>query len=200
MSKQNAVRMTTPSGIAVYPKVETPDTKFNADGEYSIQLDLTKDESADIITKLTKFADVEYANECKAKGKKSLKRAELPWKETEDGKIRFKFKLKAKGKSGDKTWDQKPALFDAKGNPTKDVSLGGGSTVKVAFEAVSYYTAMVGHGITLRLKAVQILDLRQWVPGNGFDSLGFKAEEGFVAENTEASTEPNAEMPKDSDF
>ena len=180
--KQNIVRVTTPAGIAVYPKIEKPDTKFDVNGVYSIDLDLSGADASELAAKLQKIADADYANECKAKGKKQLKRAEMPWKQTEDGKTRFKFKLKAKAGTGEKQWDQKPALFDAKGNPVKDLNVGSGSTVKVAFDVAPYFTAMVGHGISLRLRAVQVLELRQYIAGDNFDAFGFKATDGFVKE------------------
>lgn len=186
--KQNIVRVTTPQGIAVYPKVEKPDTKFDANGVYSIDLDLDETEAAELAEKLQKVADAAYAEECKAKGKKGLKRSDMPWKKTDDGKTRFKFKLKAKGGTGEKQWDQKPALFDAKGNPVKDLNIGSGSIVKVAFDVVPYFTAMVGHGITLRLRAVQVIELRQWIAGDNFDAFGFKATDGFVKEQEATAT------------
>lgn len=195
--KQNIVRITSPTGIAVYPKIEKPDTKFNADGVYSVDLDLTGKDADDLVAKLTKIADADYANECKAKGKKALKRAEMPWKQTEDGKTRFKFKLKAKGGTGEKQWDQKPALFDAKGNPVANLNVGSGSTIKVAFDCAPYFTAMVGHGISLRLRAVQVLELREYIAGDNFDAFGFKATDGFVKEQeTTVSTDTNS----DNDF
>lgn len=186
MSKQNTVRITSPAGIAVYPKIEKPDTKFDANGVYSVDLDLSGEEADTLVAKLQKIADADYANECKAKGKKSLKRADMPWKETDDGKTRFKFKLKAKGGTGDKQWDQKPALFDAKGNPVSDLNVGSGSTIKVAFDCAPYFTAMVGHGISLRLRAVQVLELREYIAGDNFDAFGFKATDGFVKEQPAA--------------
>lgn len=195
--KQNIVRITTPAGIAVYPKIEKPDTKFNADGVYSIDLDLDGPAAEELIGKLTKVADESYAAECKAKGKKALKRSDMPWKMVDDGKTRFKFKLKAKGGSGEKMWDQKPALFDAKGSPVKDLNVGSGSIVKVAFDVVPYFTAMVGQGISLRLRAVQIIELRQFIAGDNFDAFGFKATEGFVKE-TEAVT--TFDSDSDNDF
>jgi hypothetical protein len=194
--KQNIVRLTSPQGTAVYPKIEKPDTKFNADGLYSIDLDLPGGDAQELIGKLTKIADDAYAAECKAKGKKSLKRSDMPWKETEDGKTRFKFKLKAKGGSGEKMWDQKPALFDAKGNPVKDLNVGSGSTVKVAFDVVPYFTAMVGQGISLRLRAVQVIELRQYIAGDNFDAFGFKATDGFVKEQ-EAVTSFDSDTDND---
>lgn len=188
--KKNIVRATTPAGIAVYPKLETADTKFDQNGVYSVELDLTEPDAEKLINKLTDIAHKDYEAECKAKGKKSLKRADFPWKNTDDGKIRFKFKMKAKGGSGDKQWDQKPALFDAQGNPVKDLNVGSGSVVKIAFDVVPYFTAMVGHGIALRLRAVQVLELKQYIGGDNFDAFGFKATDGFVKEQeTTASFE-----------
>jgi hypothetical protein len=186
MSKQNTVRITSPAGIAVYPKIEKPDTKFDANGVYSVDLDLSGEEADTLVAKLQKIADADYANECKAKGKKQLKRADMPWKQTDDGKVRFKFKLKAKGGTGEKQWDQKPALFDAKGNPVSNLNVGSGSTIKVAFDCAPYFTAMVGHGISLRLRAVQVLELREYIAGDNFDAFGFKATDGFVKEQPAA--------------
>lgn len=197
MKNQNIVRVTSPAGIAVYPKIEKPDTKFDENGVYSIDLDLNEDDAKALAEKLTKVADSSYAAECKDKGKKQLKRADMPWKQTEDGKTRFKFKLKAKGGSGDKQWEQKPALFDAKGNPVSDLNVGSGSIVKVAFDAVPYFTAMVGHGITLRLRAVQVLELKQYLGGDNFDAFGFKATDGFV-KAVEATT--SFDESTDNDF
>ena len=37
-------QLTTPIGTAMYPKLITPDTKFNADGVYSCKLILSKDD------------------------------------------------------------------------------------------------------------------------------------------------------------
>ena len=189
--KKNIVRLTSPSGIAVYPKLEKPDTKFDVNGVYSVDLDLTPEDAAPLLAQMEKIADRAYEAECKAKGGKKLKRADMPWKDTEDGKVRVKFKLKAVGGSGDKTWTQKPALFDAKGQPISDVGVGSGSTVKVAFEVFPYYTAMVGHGLSLRLKAVQVLELKQYIPGDRFDAFGFEATDGFVKETEEASVFPS---------
>ena len=189
-NRKPPIRITSPEGIAVYPKLEKPDTKFDVNGVYSVDLDLEGDEADFLIGKLTEVADKAYDAECKEKGGKKLKRGNMPWKETDDGKTRFKFKLKAVGGSGDKTWSQKPALFDAKGQPISDVNIGSGSKVKVAFDVIPYYTAMVGHGISLRLRAVQVIDLRQY-SGDNFDAFGFQATDGFVKETESEVTTPS---------
>jgi hypothetical protein len=186
MAKQTLVRITTPVGIAVYPKLEKPDTKFDPIGAYSVNLDLSPKEAEGLITQIKKIADAAYTSELKEKGKKTLKRADMPWSETEDGQLRFKFRLKAQGGSGDNTWTQKPAIFDASGVPVANLNIGSGTRMKVAFEVAPYFTAMLGCGVSLRLKAVQIVELKEWIGGDNFDAFGFKATDGYVKQ-TEAS-------------
>jgi len=199
MSKKFA-RITSPLGTAVYPRLNAPDTKFDADGVYSVELELDpKDKAAAaFLTELTKAADAAYTETCKEKGGKKLKRSGLPIKETDDSLVRIKFKLKAKAGNAEKSWAQKPVLFDAQGTALETPpNIGSGSQIKVAFEIVPYFTAMVGAGISLRMKAVQICELREYTPGDNFDAYGFKATEGFTKQ-TEA---PKAATTEDeSDF
>ena len=42
----------TPKGIAVWPKLNAPDYKFNVDGEYSVKLKLSAEESQGLIKQL----------------------------------------------------------------------------------------------------------------------------------------------------
>ena len=42
MAMSNA--FTTPVGVAAFPYLSTPDTKFNEEGEYKVNLILTKEE------------------------------------------------------------------------------------------------------------------------------------------------------------
>jgi hypothetical protein len=178
-----------------------PDTKFDANGVYSVDLDLDPNdkEVKAFVASIKKAADTAYAEACEAKGGKKLKRADLSIKETEDGMLRFKFKLKAKGGTEDKSWDQKPMLFDAKGNPIANPpSIGSGSKIRVAFELVPYFTAMVGAGVTFRMRAVQICELREYTPDGGFDAFGFKATDGYSAgSDTPATTQDDATEESD---
>ena len=117
------------------------------------------------------------------KGKK-IKEASIPYTLLEgddEGKVRVSFKCRARIEPKDKDpFDFKPALFDAKLKPINS-NIGGGSTLKVAFEAIPYYTALVGAGITLRLKAVQVLDLKEYSGASGA-SYGFDEEDGYARE------------------
>jgi hypothetical protein len=119
----------------------------------------------------------------------------------ETGNLVFNFKLKASGKTREGVeFTQAPKLYDAKGNPLPaGTKIGGGSTIKVAFEINKFYTATVGAGVSLRLKAVQVLDLKTWEGGNAA-SFGFGVEEGFerdtMPENGETPEATGGETPE----
>lgn len=200
-AKRKFTRITSPAGIAIYPRLTTPDTKFDKDGVYSVDLELdgTNKEAASFIAALRKAADDAYKATCESKGSKKLKRADLPIKDGEGDMIRIKFKLKAKAGNDEKSWAQKPALFDAQGlalqNPP---NVGSGSKIKVAFEVIPFFTAMVGAGVSLRMKAVQIIDLKEYVPGDRFDAYGFTADpKGFKAQTDATET---TDTDEDNDF
>lgn len=185
--KTKAVRYVTPKGTAQYPYLTKPDTKFNPDGEYKISLEL--DDPAQIST-LTSFLDEQHElSVAKAKEEnkgKKIKEGDVPYSLNEEtGKVTVRFKLKAKvsPKNGD-PFEQKVALFDAKGAPLgSKVSIGGGSKVKVAYELIPYYTAIAGAGVSLRLRAVQVIDLVEYSSG-GAGAFGFGEEDGYEAATT----------------
>lgn len=188
----------TPRGVAVYPHLDAPDTKFDAAGVYTLKLNLPAEEAEPIIEKLEQLRE-EFREKVKeqANGKK-VKDADLPVSENEDGTFTFSFKMKASGEKDGRKWTRKPAIFDASGIPVKaGVKVGGGSIVRVAFEASAFYTALVGLGVTLRLNAVQIIELKSWGERSA-TQFGFEQEDGFSFEDlpeeqdeeTEDGTEP----------
>ena len=187
--KKKAARFVSPKGIAYYPYLTKPDTKFNADGEYKVSMIVAGDADSKAIDFMTEQHEDAVAKARKENAGKRVKEGDLPFIENDDGTVTFKFKLKAKvtPKNGD-TFEQKPALFDAKGKPlTGAQNIGGGSTIKVSYEVVPYYTAIAGAGISLRLKAVQVIELKEYSGGGTAESYGFGEEEGF-----ESSDEDNA--------
>lgn len=205
--KTFAPSFVTPKGTYRYPSLTKPDygnEQFpKPAGEYKVQLILTEAEAQPLIEKLQPLYDAaisegkEKFKELKVEQRKklgALKENDLYAteydQETEDptGNVIFKFAMIASGinkKDGSK-WERKPAVFDAKGKPIKDVSIWGGTQGKVAFEAVPYFIPGTGAaGLKLRLKAAQIIEL---VSGGGAGSgaYGFGEEEGYEAEDTPA--------------
>ena len=139
MSKVKNPRYTTPAGIAQYPYLTKPDTKFNPDGEYKISVEIPGAAAQDIVTFLDEQFAASVAKAKKENPGKKIKEGDVPYSVDDDsGKVTVRFKLKAKvtPKMGD-PFEQRPALFDAKGKPIgADTKIGGGSKVKVAYELV----------------------------------------------------------------
>lgn len=190
----------TEVGVAIYPWLTKADTRFNNDGEYHSKVRLPADSKikvGDEQVELLEFLEDAAAEALAAAKKeagggakaKKIKAADLPIGDHEDddgnetGDKVFNFKMKAvvKPKDGD-PFKQKPKLFDAQGKEIHPRSLFGGSKIKVAFQVIPFYTALVGAGISLRLKAVQVIELVEGQGGTA-ESYGFGKEEGYVAEN-----------------
>jgi len=194
-NKTKNERVTSPKGIAQYPHLQTPDTKFDTDGKYTINLRLGGEVAENFVAMLEEKHSVYYDEFCEREGS-ALKKADLPTRDVEtsgDGEIDIKFGLKAVGRKGDHSWEQRPLIFDSAMNPITGEKLdamriGSGTTCRVGFEIVPYYTGMVGMGLSLRLKAVQIIDLVEYdAAGAGFT---FETESGFVSDDTvELTTE-----------
>lgn len=196
-------RFTTPKGVAKYPWLNKPDTKFNPDGDFKITLVIPVDQADTIMQFLDEQMAASEATAKKANPGKKIKVADAPYKVDEDnGNVEINFKLKAKvNMQNGESFDQKPALFDAKGKPLNDVNVGGGSKVKVSYECVPFFTALIGAGISLRLRAVQVIDLVEFSGGAAAGAYGFEEEDGFEAEDTSSPFEqPNGTDENDEDF
>ena len=179
--------ITTPRGICEYPSLNKPDTKFVAEGVYKTGLYLEGKEAEDLKDQLQSIVDKFIAT----LDDKNVKRAELPLKKPTDDRtgIVFNFKCKASGTRSDGSkWKQTPKLFDASGKPfTTSQIIWGGTVAKITFEPVTYFTNLIGAGVSLRLKAVQVLDLVEG--GSSAQTYGFTKEEGFVANEVETNEE-----------
>ena len=176
-------------GSAQWAKVLEPDTKWNPLGDYSIKLQLSQEEAAEMSERIEEIVQEEFKRAVKEKPplKNTLTTQDVAQtvydKDTGDdtGKVEFKFKLKAKVQRKDGTYyEQAPAVIDAKKQPLpKDMLIGNGSRVKVAFEPFPYIMQSTKKvGVSLRLKAVQVIDLVEY--GNSAASV-FDEEDGYVA-------------------
>ena len=182
------VDMTTPKGIARYPHLATPDTKFSTEGVYTVTLRLSKDAAAPLRKELGTMHQDNLDTLKESTGKEPRDNG-VPLKDAvdDDGNevvdIKFKMRPSFKSSSGE-IKHRRPQLFDANVQPLKDVYVGSGSTIKVSFLA-SPYLAPIGAGVSLMLKAVQVLDLVQGASSS--EEKAFAVEEGF----TYADREPN---------
>ena len=198
-------------GSAQWAKVLEPDTKWNPLGDYTINLQMSQEEAAPLCEKLEQLVQEEFKKAVKEKPplKNTLTTQDVSSvvydRDTGDdtGKVEFKFKLKAKVQRKDGGYyEQQPAVLDAKKQPLpKDMLIGNGSKVKVAFEPITYIMQSTKKvGVSLRLKAVQVIDLVEY--GNSATSL-FDEEDGFVAPTSEAApfeTSTTEELADAADF
>lgn len=154
----NLNKFVSPKGTAQYPWLTKPDTKFSEEGSYKVSLAIPEAD-AKALAKACQDAFIA------AYGQSKMSKAHMPFKKDENGNLVFNFKSK-----------MKPRLYDAAGKPIKeDVSVGGGSVIKVS-GAFGPYNKGANTGVALYLNAVQIIELVE------FSSSPFGAEEGgFVA-------------------
>jgi len=164
----------TPSGKAEWAKILKPDYKYDKDGTYSIDHYLESDPAQKIIEVLRVVAQK------KAELDDAAAYAPPPFiKDEKTGIYCFKYRQSAIGRPHKgEPFDIKVDVFDAKMNHwPKDVLIGNGSIVKVCFSLYPWNVAARGGvGITLRLKAVQIID---HVPYEAEEkTYGFEEEDG----------------------
>lgn len=190
-TKRKKVLVVTPIGLAVWPHLHSPDTKFDKDGVYRVQVAYAaeSDEATKLVGQITAWVEKAIADENKrlvedgkkAKAPSAFKRADLPYKMElndegeETGRMLFNFKLKAKGTTREGTvFERRVALYLKNGSPLpKDAKLGGGSKIQVSYEPNPFFTGGLGAGVSLRMEAVMVHELVEWAQrdasGYGFD-------------------------------
>lgn len=194
-------------GSAFWAKVFEPDTKFNPLGDYSINLQMSEEKASPMCEKLEAIVQEKFKEVVKTKPalKNTLSTQDVCQpvydRETGDatGNMEFKFKLKAKVQTKDgRTYEQEPVVLDSKKKPLgKDMLIGNGSRVKVAFEPIPYVMQSTKKvGVSLRLKAVQVIDLVEY--GNSATSV-FDEEDGFVAPPTTEATNNSVNLTEELD-
>jgi len=196
MAKQEPNQFTTPKGIAQYPWLSEPDTKYKKpDGEYKVDLIIPKADAIPVLKQINEvFAENVDKETKRAKGQDVVKAKPPYWEELDDAKqptgnvvVRFKSQFK-------------PAIFDAKGIPMVNNSIWGGSELKVTATIGAWCTPLLGAGVSLYLKAVQVI---QYVEGRsgGAEAFGFTEEAGYehkapeTLEEIEASNTPVETAP-----
>lgn len=196
--KYPGVKFITPKGVAIYPKLHKPDTKWKAEGQYSVKLRVRpEDVPAELIEKIealrtAKAEEVraELASKKQGAKVKSLKVTDVVFpaevdKDTgeETGFLVVNAKMQASGvsKATGKPWSRKPDLFDAKGKKLAKVPMiFGGSELKVACEARAYYSPKDNEvGVSFQLNGAQIIKLVTGGDRSAAD-YGFGEEDGYT--------------------
>lgn len=187
--------LTTPKGTAVYPHITSPDYKFSSDGVYSCKLNVSEDDFKAFSQTVSEIVEREYEAESRVQGKKVKRSESSPIKITEDGDFQIYAKQVAQRQTKKGLLEFTVPVFDSKGNRISDVpNIGSGSTLRLSVEVYTWYTAQQGFGYTLRLKAVQLIDLVEYSGGSNF---GFDSEEnGYVSDGESLDTAFEEEAPQ----
>lgn len=196
MAQNDRIKLTTPKGVAIWPSLNTPDTKFNAAGKYGTRLAF--DGAEPLVqafqARLEKIRDDFYDTEVERlkADKKAGLAAELtkapvlkperdPETGLETGRLIYSASMTASGvsKKTGKPWTMSPDLFDAKGTKLKNPpAIYGGSEMKLSVEVDAFVNQTSKQVmVSARLNAAQIIKL---VSGGNRDSsdYGFAEEDG----------------------
>ena len=190
---------TTPAGEAVFPWISKADTEHDANGVYHVDLSVPAEEAQDFIAKLERIRAEFVATLPTVKQKslalkpvymEELTRPEYPegaskeekaairnaWEGEPTGNVIFRIKMKAKVTTQDgTTFEQSPVIVSAETGERIEQPVYGGSIIRVRGQVVPYTNAAAGiAGVTLRMKAVQVIEL---VSGGGGDSYWTDFEE-----------------------
>jgi hypothetical protein len=192
-AKRDQLKFILPKGIAIYPKLIKPDTKFDPAGKFEVKLQFDAETIAPVLEKLVELRD-RFAEDKKAaflaakkpQLAKSLKLRDVGTPDydkegDENGMILLKPSSKASGVRADGSrWERTIPLFDAKGKKIEGKpAIYGGSELKVAVIAEAYHKADGNEiGVSLRIDAVQVIKLVS-AGGKDADSFGFGEEEGY---------------------
>lgn len=204
MAKKNKLpTLRIPRGLAVYPRLDTPDTKFHGPGVYKADVRLTAEAAEPIIAEIQKLA-VELMGEelpvsdsiIKKKGKfrpNEDNSVFQPHFDSETGEMTGDWvimcrvknqEVKDKRTGEDRLWDRKPKLFTASGKPANKAKVGGGSIMSVVVEV---YVGKIHTGepfMSLQPQAIQIYKLVEWTSGDADASdFGFEAEDGWEGDD-----------------
>ena len=169
----------TPKGTAVWPKIDKPDTKFNDDGLYSCKLHVSESDFKAFEALIQPQLDAAYAEECRRQGKEKIAMApSSPLRITDEGDYEIYAKQKAKIHTKTKgTLEMSVSVIDSLGKKIEAPKIGSGSTLRMSVEVHTWCSPLNGFGYSLRLRAVQLLDLIEYGGGN----FGFGAEaDGYV--------------------
>jgi hypothetical protein len=191
------LKRTSPKGIAVYPWLQTPDTKFSKAGQYrtGLRLDPTDPQ---VVGWMTEIEEV-VADEAKS-AKRTLKKGytveeRKPWRDDTDedgqptGMIIANFKTGASYEKDGITVTKKVPLVDSKKAPFRGGTIGSGSTLRIVHQIVPYSMSDTDGknvqkvGVTLYIRTCQVLDLVEF----SADLDGLEEEDGYTSDDSDAT-------------
>ena len=171
----------TPIGVSLdWPRINgDPNTKYDDGGMWECKVRFDAKEGSKIESNIMALYDEELDKQTKANKGNAPKQANKPWTVDDDGSYVFKFKNKATitPKNGS-PFSFVPPCFDSTGNRIpKRVKVFGGTELKVKYEPYVFNNAMLGFGVSLRLKGTCIWKLVSE------ESMKFEGGGGYQADS-----------------
>lgn len=217
MAGKSYPKVRTPALTALWANLNTPDTKYKAEGKYTVKgafeadtdISNLREQAQALIDEKYDEVIEEITEKLKKQGKKGLieKRvAEIEkrdldeiFKPEEDGdtgeetgRIIINAGMTASGisKKTNKPWKRRPDIFSAKGKKLdRPPQIGSGSTMKLNVELYPYYAPNDKVvGVSFRLNAAQLLTLVQFGERDA-SGYGFEEEDGDDIDNSEQDFE-----------
>lgn len=198
----------TPIGECRYAKLFKPDTKYNAQGIYSVDLVFNKEDVADLINnlneELTNFIE-EKKKQFLASNKGHLVPAlegarrevfkpEYDSQGQPTGRVTLSFKQNAKRVMPDNSIrDNIVSVYDASNQliTNTDMIISNGSQLRISYWYFPYYVSATGAGIKLGINAVQVVKLAETTySGRTAESFGFEPVQGGFSTPNNASPNP----------
>jgi hypothetical protein len=191
-NREKPKAIVTPAGVAKYANISKPKLNFKKTGdEYSVDMlfepDDIKDFEATLKTLALAAKDKAVAEAKNGRDKKVIGDFEiyLPIseeleKESGDptGKVIVKAKNSASYERDGVVQKRSMPVFDSKGKPVTGLNIGRGSTLKISVVPNTFVNpATKKVGVSLWLKAVQVIDLVEYGGGDA-GSFGFGEEDG----------------------
>lgn len=188
----------TPIGVASYPYLTKPDTKFGNKYHTKLTFDATAGSGAEFAQQLEDLAEKHF-QQCLSEAQKGkrIKKADLPFINNGDGTITVIAKLNAEGINGktQQAFTQRPVIYDEK-NRTWDLNTGifSGFELRLQVEVVQYNTPTLGAGVSLRLKAVKVEKRVERGVANPFGAPQEEQEENPFGAQCDGSTSAPPEV------
>lgn len=212
MAKQSKTYYRSPLGVAVYPHITKPDTKFNDDGLFKVSLRLEGKDAETMKARLDAAAEAAFKDFMENGDGADLKPGEQkkfsvykPYVEEEDdegnptGSILVQFKQNAVIKLRDGTVKHvQIGIYDADNKPAPNVDIWGGSVIRVKFAMRDIVMKSLKQvGVRLDFSLVQVKKLATGGQGDsGFDAI--EDEDAFrVGDEGGFSEEGSKSAPDD---
>ena len=212
MNKKEKVIIKTHEVSLMWPYIQKPQTEIKNHGKIApnynvtIYLEENHEETKELVHNIRETWLPYYDKLCTEKNKKVpyrnfFKTHDDNPKYIEKGIYAFNPKLSASGVDAKgRNWEQRPAIYDSskreitKALDDRGETIGNGTRARLAIELSPYFISGTA-GIALKLRAVQIIDLKVYDPSSSKDL--FTEVEGFTVAETVTANATESEYDFD---